>query len=164
MKWSRLAKAVNVEAQSEGLSISAVAQRIGRSQGAMVHLLAEGRRASPETMAVLSRGWKEPGAGARVMIAHLQDELERAKWPVHDYHIEFHDGRGGKTVSHLEADIADFRAAVEYVPALACLLSDVLAIAKAELPAELFGNDENIKKLIAAEDRADYDAGKKKRK
>jgi hypothetical protein len=154
-----LAAVVYREIENEKITLSALSDRIGRSQGAMSQLLGRGLRAAPDTMSVISRKWKTPGAGARVMIAHLQDELFRAGWPVHDYRIEHNDGTGEIVHSKLDADLKDLRAAAEYVPALACLVADVLAVARAELPADLFAGGKVIGPALAAESKTKYGKG-----
>jgi hypothetical protein len=163
MKLTRLAAAVYREMEIEGITLSALSARITRTQGAMSQLLNGGKRASPETMKPLSRGWHTPGAGVRVMIAHLQDELHRAGWPVHDYRIE-HRAAGSVAAiqSKLDADLLDLRAAAEHLPALACLISDVLDVARAELPAGLFGSRSKGITAAAAEKRADHETKKDK--
>lgn len=134
-KARRLSVAVFQEVEKEGITLSALAARIGRSQGAMSQLFARGLRASPDTMRVLSRGWAAPGAGARVLIAHLQDEIDRSGWSVSDYRVKYRPATGAGASSQLDKDLEDLRAACEFVPALACLVSDVLMVARAELPA-----------------------------
>lgn len=151
MKSTFLAAAVYREIEREGITLTALSERTGRSQSAMSQLLARGLRASPETIGAISRSWKQPGAGACIMIAHLQDELQRAAWPVSEYHIEHRDQDGKAVLSEIDRNLADLRAAVEYVPELAALLADVLAVARADLPAGILPHANHNKRLRAAD-------------
>jgi hypothetical protein len=152
-----LSSAVIREIEREGITLTALSERTGRSQSAMSQLLARGLRASPETMSAISRHWAQPGAGARIMIAHLQDELQRASWPASEYSIEHRDGSGQAVLSEIDRNLADLRAAVDYVPALASLLADILAVARAELPAGILPHH-NHKRLHAADPGHEYKA------
>jgi hypothetical protein len=155
MNSTFLAAAVYREIEREGITLTALSERTGRSQSAMSQLLARGLRASPETMGAISRHWTQPGAGARIMIAHLQDELQRAQWPVSEYSIEHRDGTGHAVLSEIDRNLADLRAAVEYVPALASLLADILTVARTELPAGILPYT-NHKRLKAADPGHEY--------
>jgi hypothetical protein len=157
MKQTKLASTVTREMELEGTTLSALAARVGRSQGAMSQLLGKGLRAAPDTMATLSRHWARPGAGARVMIAHLQDELIRAGWADHDYRIEHRGHNGEQVTSQLDKDLDDIRAAASHVPALACLIRDVLAVARADLPADVF----EIGRAAESSEKYDTKKGKK---
>lgn len=161
MKHTRLAAAICQELEVEGITLSALSGRIGRTQGAMSLLIGRGSRAASETLAALSKCWKSPASGVRIIIAHLHDEIERAGWKSGEYRISHKAGDLPATLSRLDRDLADLRAAAEHVPALACLVSDVLAVARAELPASVFGRSEKAKNLFAADPPEDYDPKRK---
>jgi hypothetical protein len=156
MKTRRLAIAVYQEIEKENITLSALAVRIRHTQGALSQLFTRGLRANPETVKKLTHGWKAPGAGARVLIAHLQDEIDRSGWPVHGYNIT-HKGKDGEaTQSQLEADLEDIRAAAEYIPALACLVADVLAVARAEMPGHVGKHKPGSLHAVAADPGHEY--------
>lgn len=158
MKSSRVAVTICQELERNGMKYVDLAKAAGITHGALSQLVSKGFRLAPNTLRQLSHCWPVLLSNHRVLVAHLLDEIGRAGHASSDWKIEHREHKHGSAF----ADNMEFvRRAAQHIPAIVDLIGNLAEIARAELPEDMLEKNENIKKFIAAEDHAAYDAPKR---
>jgi transcriptional regulator with XRE-family HTH domain len=141
MKRTNLAKTLESERSAAGLTQHKLAKLLGISRPGYNRLEGLGRRPEPETLAIICRNWTDKTAGLRVLVEHLRDEVERARFP--DGTISMRVTSDGVDLEHVAGMLRTMHARdpelYQHIHALIHALTDSPAAADTRIAAEPHG-------------------------
>jgi transcriptional regulator with XRE-family HTH domain len=106
MKRTYIGRSIAIELRESNLTQMEFAHRSGLSQPTLQQIISTAVRISPQSLTAVTHNWPHVSTSARVLIAHLRDEIFRAGWdPENTLEIQPKNGPNVRTQAEKNLEI-----------------------------------------------------------